>query len=295
VFTTLWGELVFRGVEHYPDVLLAFWDDGTVEPVKPQAAQQMVLHAQDVVSASVVHNVSDIDSLPPQLKLNESSSLQAVLQMFMPGHWDKAHVTKLSQHMPGGSKFLHVRNSPNPGVPACVATGEQELAPLLECTRFSPSYVFLDPWSGTGGISSVLAGLGYTVITNDINPNTPAELHQDALQPAFYQKLLRVTPVDVIILSPWFAFLDVAIPLAVLAASVCVCVHIPGHYFTNAVMPRYAYLKPYFQLDTAHFVWGLPRGPMGMRCAWLLLFRTKKHKYDVLRKECILASTMTLP
>jgi len=295
MFTTLWGELVFRGAEHYPDMLLAFWDDGTVEPVKPKAAEQMVLHAQDIASVATVQAITDMHALPATWNLSDASVLHSVLQMFMPGHWDKAHITKLSQNMPGGTKFLNVRNSPNPGVPACVATGEKELTPLLQCTRFSPSYVFLDPWSGTGGISSVLASLGYTVITNDINPDTPADLHQDALQPAFYQKLLKVTPVDVIILSPWFAFLDVAIPLAVLAASVCVCVHIPGHYFTNAVMPRYAYLKPYFQLDSAHFVWGLPRGPMGMRCAWLLLFKTPKHKHAVLRKEYLVSSTMSLP
>jgi len=295
VFVPIWGELSFVGAEHYPNMLVAHWDDGTVEPVKPKAAEQMVLQAKDNATVALTQTVQDIYSLPTTWNLSEASMLHAVLQMFMPGHWDKAHVTKLSQSMPGGPKFLQVRNSPTPGVPACVATGEKELAPLLRCTKFSPSYLFLDPWSGTGGISSVLSKLGYTVITNDINPDTPAALHQDALQPEFYQNLLKITPIDVIILSPWFAFLDVAIPLAVLAASVCVCVHIPGHYFTNAVTPRYSYLKPYFQLDTAHFIWGLPRGPMGMRCAWLLLFKSKKHKYDVLRSEYIISSTMSLP
>jgi hypothetical protein len=50
---------------------------------------------------------------------------------------------------------------------------------------------------------------------------------------------------DAVVTSPWFAALDLALPLLVhnlsfflSAVDTVACIHVPGHYFTSAVEPR---------------------------------------------------------
>jgi len=231
-----------------------------------------------------------LQQLPAEWDLSKSDVLRAALQGFMPGHWDPTHVTKLSQGMTGGVKapqeFSELK---------CVATAAEEVEPLLGCLHMQHIHTVLEPFTGTGGIANVLRRSKHVVITNDLNPKHRALMHQDALQPGFYQRVLKITPIDMVICSPWFAHLDIALPLAVLTATKMVAVHIPAHYWTNATLARYAYLKPFFTTERAHFVWGLPRGPMGMRCAWLCIFASSTLKQQLLRTGSYLPHTMTLP
>ena len=111
------------------------------------------------------------------------------------------------------------------------------------------------------------------VVDNDICSHRPAGAHYDALQPAFYTAAaMHARGMGAIVTSPPFAALDVALPLLVAAGSAVACVHVPGHYLTSGVAPRFAYLRGLQQQGRLHVVMGLPRGPIGRRCIWLLIF-----------------------
>jgi len=282
------GHLTFLGAESYPHLLSVTWEGELPEPVKLTAAIRMAANADSLMTVFV--GPLSLAELPDTWALNSPEELLHVLQMFMPGHWDKTHVTKLSQQMAGGVKCPQDLTQLN-----WVATAADEVTPLLECLHMEYIHTILEPFAGTGGISSVLQENKHVVITNDLNPQHDTLLHEDSLQPGFYKRIMQVTDVDMVILSPWFAHLDVALPLAVLAAKTMVAVHVPAHYWTNAIMARYSYLKPFFTADRAHFVWGLPRGPTGMRCAWICIFATSALKYQLLKKGSYIPHTMTLP
>ncbi len=291
----VWGELQFNGDDSYPHLLTAKWDEGESELVTLPVARRLASNAGEYAAVLAAISSLSIEDLPAKWDLHDPRQLMRTLQVFMPGHWDKSHVTKVSQHMPGGEKFLSIRNNPAQGSPACVATGRAELDSLLDVLIIPARANIFDPWAGSGGISKELRRRGYKVLTNDINQQHDTDLHADALQPGLYQQILRRGEIDVIILSPWFMFLDVALPLAVLSATACVCAHIPGHYLTNGVLARLKYLKEYMLAGCVHIILGLDRGPMGMRCAWLVIFASKETKDRMLRTENVISSTLTLP
>jgi hypothetical protein len=78
-------------------------------------------------------------------------------------------------------------------------------------------------------------------------------------------------------------WLDIALPLIVAAAQVVACVHVPGHYLSSGVQPRYAYLRQLQQEGRLVILFGLLRAATGWRCAWLLAFRSAALKQRLLR------------
>ena len=98
--------------------------------------------------------------------------------------------------------------------------------------------------------------------------------HADALQPGFYRRAQAEQAIDAVVTSPWFAALDLALPLAVLAARAVACVHVPGHYITDAHPARVHYLRELMREGRLHVLWNLPKGPMGRRCGWVIVFAT---------------------
>jgi len=76
-----------------------------------------------------------------------------------------------------------------------------------------------------------------------------------------------------------------------LAAEKCVCVHVPGHYFTNGFPARFRWLSRYAKEDRLAMIWGLPRGAAGMRCGWLVFFTTSAIKRRMIRDK----STYLIP
>ena len=93
-------------------------------------------------------------------------------------------------------------------------------------------------------------------------------------QPGFYRELERLVraPVDAVVTSPWFPLLDVVLPLLASAVWMVACVHVPGHYLFSGVGPRYAYLRRLQREGRLVVLDGVPRGVLGWRCAWLLIF-----------------------
>jgi hypothetical protein len=257
----------------------------TAKTLARQAAQ--ALHATSTTRPVV------LDDLPDSWDLSNPIELLEAFQKLMPGEWSKTHITRLSKQLPGGANFLQTRDNTVVSTPACIATGLAELKPLMEVVDFSEATMVLDPCSGTGAVSMALKQVPLQVITNDINPQHVADNHEDALQPAFYKRLLAVTTIDVVVVSPWFAHLDLMIPMLMRVARLCVCVHIPGHYFTNAIKTRYQFFEPLVAADRTHFIWGLPRGPMGLRCAWMVIFRTSSMKHRMLKPGTYHATTVS--
>ena len=66
------------------------------------------------------------------------------------------------------------------------------------------------------------------VLDNDLNPNRAADLHMDVLQPAFHAYAATLCATDAVVANPWFTVLDLALPLAIAAARMVACVHVPG-------------------------------------------------------------------
>ena len=161
------------------------------------------------------------------------------------------------------SKLLSLPLAPTSGAEV------ESLCDFLDLTQLG---VVLDPWVGTGTVARVLESMGVTTRTNDLNPSRKAHTHLDALQPGLYRSTARQVSIDGVITSPWFAVLDIALPLAVLAARTVACVHVPGHYVTDAHPARCAYLKGLMAQGRLHILWNLPKGAMGRRCGWLLVF-----------------------
>ena len=195
----------------------------------------------------------------------------AALQQLMPGNWARAHATRLSRCTPGQPGFLQREGQPRPGEPECVATLHAEVLPLLAHVDLRGVGVVLDPWCGTQGIAATLRAHGLSVLTNDINPSHPADSHGDALQPSFYSALAAQGLVDVVVTSPRFILADLALPLAVHFAKVAACMHLPGHYLTDAHPARLSWLRALHAAGRLHVVLGLPKGPLGRRCMWVVV------------------------
>jgi hypothetical protein len=66
-----------------------------------------------------------------------------------------------------------------------------------------------------------------------------------------------------VVCSPWFSVLDVALPLAVAASRSVVCMHVPGHYVASGLEPRYTYLRELQRQGRAGWLccWVCPEGP----------------------------------
>ena len=189
--------------------------------------------------------------------------------------------------MPGGNRFLKQAAPDQPLTPECVVTLPGEVERLLQCVSLPLCGTIWDPFAGTGTIPSFLKGRCMDVVDNDICSHRPAGAHYDALQPAFYTAAaMHARGMGAIVTSPPFAALDVALPLLVAAGSAVACVHVPGHYLTSGVAPRFAYLRGLQQQGRLHVVMGLPRGPIGRRCIWLLIFSTNAQRQRLLSPTC---------
>ena len=68
-----------------------------------------------------------------------------------------------------------------------------------------------------------------------------------------------------------------------LLRQVAACIHVPGHYIASGLGPRYDYLRQLHQLGRVAVLFGLPRGPMGWRCAWIVVFRSAALRTRLLR------------
>ncbi|KAK3274212.1 hypothetical protein CYMTET_17589 [Cymbomonas tetramitiformis] len=133
-----------------------------------------------------------------------------------------------------------------------------------------------DPWAGTGVISEVMVEEWPQLrfMNNDWNPQLGWSEARDALQPGNYRIWKEKYGVcDAVVISPWFAALDIAVPLAVMASHVVACVHVPSYYLTDMTESRATYFRRLSQSGRLHVIGHLEHGPIGRRCMWVLVFK----------------------
>jgi hypothetical protein len=280
------GILHFNGVKARPKYFTVHYDDGSTETGLDIAAVQPLLMPlgtpAPTIPAAPQTLLATVSELPELFDLTSVDGLHAALNLLMPGDWTTAHLTRLAHMMPGQPRFLQGADQQRPGEPECVVTSQGEMDALLRCVDLSSMATIIDPFSGTQGVANALRARGLQVITNDINPSHQADMHLDALQPHFYRVLQAKGVVDAIVMSPWFAVLDLALPLAVAFSRSVVACHVPGHFITSAHPARYAWFRTLKQQGRLHLVMGLPRGSMGMKCVWLIVFASSKLRSTIL-------------
>ena len=221
-------------------------------------------------------------ALPPHWDLQSADGVRNALQQLMPGTWSQAHMSRVAAEV---SRTLH-----DPVAAPRTVTEAGEVQALTQFLDISQLGLVLDPWAGTGCTRAVLSPLGTPVLCNDLNPHSSAESHADALQPSFYTRMQQHHTIDAIVTSPWFTVLDLALPLAVAHARTVACVHVPGHYVTDAHPNRVAFLLSLMQAGRLHVLWNLPKGPSGRRCGWLIIFANSWLRDKLIRPEHRLAA-----
>ena len=248
------GTVRFVSAERRPYYFAIEYDDGTREVEKSLTYVRRRLLPEGAMACV----------LSGSWTLTDPRGVEFALQQLMPGTWDPRHISRLA------NLIKDARTKPELAPMAPTTPGE--VRALLELLDFSQIGTVVDPWAGTGTIKAELNRHGIPVVSNDLNFAYAADMHEDALQPVFYQRVSQLAPIDVVVTSPWFAILDLALPLVVAAARMLCCVHVPGHYLTDAHPMRTRYLTGLMKEGRVHVLWNLPKGPMGRRCGWLLVF-----------------------
>ena len=209
--------------------------------------------------------------LPHTWPLHATDGMLAALGMLMPGDWSRAHAARLSRCVPGHPAFLQRPGQLHLMEHRCLTPASAEVMHLLAHVDLRGQGVALDPWCGAQGVASALRAHGLPVYTNDANPAHPADMHSDALQPSFYRALAARGLVGVVVSSPCSLVADLALPLAVHFAPIAVCMRLPGTYLTDAHPARLNWLRCMHAAGRLHVVMGLPKGPLGRRCIWLVV------------------------
>ena len=132
----------------------------------------------------------------------------------------------------------------------------------------------LDPCKGTGGIASAWPT---SIQTWDIDKHWKPNKVCDALQ--------EKANFDIIVFSPPFELADIFLVWAIENATSMVAMHISGDYFTNAPTYRREYIIPYIKQQLVVFVHGLEIQRRQRRCMWLVIFKNKQAKKDMLKRK----------
>ena len=207
--------------------------------------------------------------LPDAWDLCSADGVQAALDVVMPGKRTPARLGRLAAIIGRGLQCPAAL----PNVPTLLDEVRclQRYVNVVQCT------VVGEPFAGTGGISAALRGCGLHVVTNDLNPVYGCDMVKDAMQPGFY----RGQGWDAVVTSPWFGVLDLLVPMyAALQLELgwrVVCIHVPGHYVCDPTPYRRRFFRALQGGRRMVVLLGAPKGPMGRRCAWFLLFPS----YDV--------------
>lgn len=263
------------------------YPEGPPEAVTLRQAKFSLLSSTEGHEFTPTATVTAVTELPDEFDLRSTAGVQQALQHLMPGRWTRGHATRLASLTPGGHQFLQQPGQHTPGQPQRVPTMTAEVDELFEVVDLARVGTVVDVFSGTGAVKKVFWKYGHSVISNDCDEGLQADYHLDALQPSSYRSIQQRQPIDVVVMSPIFAVLDLALPLADNYARMAVCCHVPGHYLTCAPEPRMAWFRELQRQRRVAMVMGLPRGPMGRRCMWLILFKTEATMTLLLKDDAV--------
>ena len=168
------------------------------------------------------------------------------------------------------SKWLHDQTGTE-----VVCTTDAEVNELLEVINLAAVKVVADPWAGLGSIERCLKTKrkGIVVFSSDRSPIYWWDDKTDALSQAVVQAI-DYRKVDVVICSPWYAVLDLAIPLLMGSNAKAFFLHVPSHYLTNMPQPRRQFMAGLLDQGRVEAHMCREIGPLGRRCTWLLIFRS---------------------
>ena len=233
--------------------------------------------------------------MPAPSDLSCGAGVRDMLHALMPGEWSTGHCTRLSR------LIAQVRlAASNPGTSLCpAAPPSPATAALPEALRLSqywgtqvvvtvPDRVaaltwrvdlcaaghIWDLWAFTRTIARTLEASRVRVRNNDVNPHLPGvQTYLGSLAPDSYETWQR-RELDYVMGSPYFALLGFVLPLAVAPARLLMCMHVPAAFCIDATAQRLSYLRARERAGRLFTVLHLPRGPLGRRCMWLLVFAT---------------------
>jgi len=159
-----------------------------------------------------------------------------------------------------------------------VMTLPSEIDDLLEHVDFASAGFIVDPWAGACSIEARFRTRGLqSVISNDLNPHSPAPHHLDALQPPSYDSWALLASslsshMGAVVTSPHWAFLDLAIGLAVDAAEEVACLHVPPAYLMQPPSRRRQFFKELMDQNRLFVLQCRNPGTVGRLCTWLVIF-----------------------
>ena len=236
----------------------------TTVQVSAAATREHIFHDQRGVTDFTLGAVS----------LDSPAQVLATLQAVMPGPWAQAHATALFHSMPGQKRFLQPRNNQ----PERVCTLPEEYTPLFEHVALEGVRTVLDPFSGNGStryqFAARFTNQNIQVISSDSDITAGAAHCGNALEPAFLSRLREeYGSIDIIITSPWFRLLDLAIPILFRYARQGIFIHVPGHYLSNMPTARRNWFRS--MAPRLRIISDMPVGLIGRRCAWLCIFKTE--------------------
>jgi hypothetical protein len=229
--------------------------------------------------------------VPSAWRLQSAERIDALLQAVMPGAWAKRHLSQLTNYLPRG-------------LPSCsstdfAATLHEEYDSLVSAIDWSRVSSIWDPWAGVGSTRHALGELTRVCSTdvvhreafsghNDVDGKAPLHALANALEPSDTSRVVSAFGHFVgIVSSPWFAYLDLAVVSALPLSSAFVAFHVPGHYITSAAGPRAAFLQRMSDQGRLFVSYNLPRGSLGHRCAWLVIFTSQAARDRILRPHIL--------
>ena len=275
----LYGKVLYRGPKYKPKYLRVEFQDGTVmEAARVGQIMAHLVPGEAQIPATVLAEFNQ-----PTVTAAAPNSLEALplvdfdyvswegtknaLLRLMPGKHTKRHVTNLQLQI---TRMFEGEQSELP----CVETMLEEVERLVECVDLSRFRRGVDMWSGNGTIAAALSDYGITLVNNDLDHNKAAGYHLDALQPSSYKAIGDAVPgaLDLVVSSPWFSLLDLALPLAASCTTALACIHVPGHYLSNPILPRTEWFSRRVQEGRLHVVWGREcNKTLKRRCLWVIV------------------------
>lgn len=213
--------------------------------------------------------------------MKSREDVENFLMKEMPGEWKKKHITEITMCLPCNEKFYRT-----PGVTECVHNTFEEIDRLFKVIHSNELYNVCDPFGGTGTISKYIKNnfKDIQIISNDLcKHHGEHDFYENALDIEFYEQFGE--SFDAIITSPWFAILDLAIPILMKYARYFIAVHVPAYYITNAHEHRIKFIKRLMRQGRVHIVGNLPHAVIGWRCVWLLIFKDRSTARRYIKRD----------
>ena len=288
------GVVRFRGIQDRPYYFDVVFSDGDVHErisLTTLKRRYRALDGQELVAGAVLGWSDDEQekehTLPPlplrrELANNAPAVLSALVNL-MPGEWPETYPSRVSKFVPGGEHELKALSRSWPD--SCATQAEVES--LLKVLDLRGVFGVLDPWAHSTVVQDTLERRGLPVVTNWGGAgDVPTSHRYDALQLEGWDSLRRQgVCLDVVISSPWFMLLDLALPMAVLCVETAVCMRVPWNYLNEAPQARKCWLRRLHKEGRTVWLKGLPPTANSRSHVWLLVFKDDVVRRRMLTKE----------